>query len=306
VLKGLTNELRSKASGFFHRLYDNYPKISYFLVLARLDKPIGIYLLLWPTLWGLWFAAEGKPGWHLFLVFTLGTIITRSAGCIINDIADVDFDREVKRTVNRPLAQNKLSLKEAYTFLGILLVCALLLVLTTNLLTLMLAVIACFIAGIYPLMKRYTYLPQVVLGIAFSFGIPMAFAATNNEVPNLAWLLFTANVVWTVSYDTAYAMVDRDDDIKLGLKSTAILFAELDTMMIATLQIMFLGFMAMAYHLTDLGWPYFLGLGTAAALFVYQQYLLKDRIREKCFEVFLNNHWVGLVIFLGVIVQFGI
>ena len=306
MLKGLINEIRIGSSRFSQQLYADYPKMPHFIALARLDKPIGIYLLLWPTLWGLWFAAEGFPSWHLFLVFTLGTIITRSAGCIINDIADRDIDRKVKRTVDRPLAQDRISLKEAYVFLGILLICALLLVLTTNVLTLLLAIIAVIFAGIYPLMKRYTYLPQVVLGIAFSFGIPMAFAATMNDVPNLAWLLFIANVVWTVSYDTAYAMIDRDDDIKLGLKSTAILFAELDTIMIGVLQVMFLCFMAMAYRLTDVGWPYLLGLCAAAALFVYQQYLLKDRLRENCLKAFLNNHWAGLVIFLGVIVQFGI
>ena len=306
MLKGLIRELRLSSNGLTRRFYVTYPKIPHLLILARLDKPIGIYLLLWPTLWGLWFAAEGFPGWHLFLVFTLGTLFTRSAGCVINDIADMDIDGKVKRTVGRPLAQKQLSLNEAYAFLGFLLVCALLLVLTTNALTLMLAVAAVLIAGIYPLMKRYTYLPQVVLGVAFSFGIPMAFAATTNEIPNLAWLLVTANVVWTVAYDTAYAMVDRDDDIKLGLKSTAILFAELDKLMIGVLQLMFLGFMAMAYRLTDLNWPYLLGLGFAAALFLYQQFLIKDRKRELCFEAFLNNHWVGLVVFLGVIVQFGI
>lgn len=305
MLKGLINEIRIGAKGFSGQFYAAYPKTPHIIALARLDKPIGIYLLLWPTLWGLWFAAEGFPSWHLFLVFTLGTVITRSAGCIINDIADRDIDRKVKRTVDRPLARDRLSLKEATIFLCILLVFALLLVLTTNVLTLFLAIAAVIFAGIYPLMKRYTYLPQVVLGIAFSFGIPMAFAATMNEVPNIAWLLFTANVVWTVSYDTAYAMIDRDDDIKLGLKSTAILFAELDTIMIGVLQVMFLGFMAMAYRLTDLGWPYLLGLGAAAVLFIYQQYLLKDRLRANCLEAFLNNHWVGLVIFLGVIVQFG-
>lgn len=302
MLKGLLTELKNVP----HGLVIAYPSVPHFVALARLNKPIGIYLLLWPTLWGLWFAAEGFPGWHLFLVFTFGTILMRSAGCVINDIADRDFDLRVKRTANRPLAQKLITVKEASVFLAVLVILAILLVLTTNLLTILLAIAAAAVAAIYPLMKRYTYLAQVVLGIAFSFGIPMAFAATTNEIPKLAWLLATANVVWTVAYDTAYAMVDRDDDLKLRLKSTAILFADMDKLMIGILQVMFIGFMAMAMRLTELGWPYLLGLAIASALLVYQQYLLKDRIRAYCFEAFLNNHWVGLSIFIGVLVQYAL
>ncbi len=299
---GLVREMKLS----FDTLLAKNPKLPHFIALTRINKPIGIYLLLWPALWSLWFAAEGFPGWHLFFVFTFGVILTRSAGCIINDIADREFDLKVKRTVTRPLAQQLISVTEAYILLAVLLLLALLLVLTTNLLTLGLAFAAAATAAIYPFMKRYTYLPQVVLGIAFSFSIPMAFSATLNEIPNIAWLLATANIVWTVAYDTAYAMVDRDDDLKLGLKSTAILFADMDKVMIGILQVMFIGFMYLAYRLMDLGWPYLLGLGIATGFLIYQQYLIKDRLRDNCFAAFLNNHWVGLVIFAGVVLQFSI
>ena len=281
-----------------------YPKIPHFITLARLDKPIGIYLLLWPTMWGLWFAAEGFPGWHLFLVFTLGTVLTRSAGCIVNDIADRDLDISVKRTASRPLAQGYLSVPEAIIFAAILMFLSLILVLTTNLLTLVLAFIATIIAAIYPWMKRFTYLPQVVLGVAFSFGIPMAFAAIRNEIPNLAWLLTIANVIWTVGYDTEYAMVDRDDDLKIGTKSTAILFADMDKLMIGILQFTFIGSMYIVERQIGLSWPYYIGLAVASGLLIYQQFLIADRDRANCFEAFLNNHWVGLTIFIGIFVHF--
>ena len=291
-------------SQLFARSALKFPKIRHLLVLARLDKPIGIYLLLWPTYWGLWFAAEGFPGWHLFLVFTVGTILTRSAGCVINDIADRNFDKKVKRTQLRPLTQGHLSLADAVSFLALLMFFALLLVLTTNYLTLGLAFIATIIAGIYPLMKRYTYLPQVVLGVAFSFGIPMAFAAVQGEIPNIAWVLMIANIIWTVAFDTEYAMVDRDDDIKLGLKSTAILFADMDKIIIGILQTLFLIILLMLVQLVDLDWPFYLGLVVAASLLFYQQVLIRNREREDCFKAFLNNHWVGLSIFMGIFIQF--
>ena len=313
VRTSLNKDLLSKVGAAFRRsaailpwIFERHPKIKHFIALARLDKPIGIYLLLWPTLWGLWFAAEGFPGWHLFLVFTLGTILTRSAGCVVNDIADRKFDGQVKRTESRPLAQGLISIPEALVFMAILLFLALLLVLTTNLLTVGLAFVAGLIAAIYPFMKRYTYLPQVILGNAFSFGIPMAFAASQNTIPNFAWLLLTANVVWTVAYDTQYAMVDRDDDLKLGLKSTAILFAEMDKVMIGVLQVFVIVIMLMLVRSVDVEWPYYIGLIVTAGLFLYQQYLIKDRERANCFSAFLNNHWVGLAIFLGIMVQFWI
>lgn len=283
---------------------ERFPRFPYFIALARLDKPIGIYLLLWPTLWGLWFAAEGWPGWHLLLVFVLGTILTRAAGCVMNDIADRNFDGHVKRTRNRPLPQGHVSVEEAVVFMGALLFVALLLVLTTNWSTVGLAVGGAFVAAIYPFMKRYTYMPQAILGVAFSFGIPMAFAAHHNEVPNLAWLLFVGNLVWTVAYDTEYAMVDRDDDLRLGLKSSAILFADMDKLIIGCLQALFLFIMLLAGRLAEVGTLYFAGLAAAAAFLVYQQYLIRNRERDRCFAAFLNNHWVGLCIFVGILVNY--
>ena len=282
------------------------PKLPHLLKLARLDRPIGISLLLWPTFWGLWIASEGYPSAHLFFVFFLGVVFTRSAGCVINDIADRNFDGQVKRTVNRPLITGELTLSDAFIFLFVLLFPALVLVLTTNLLTLSLAVIAALIAAVYPLMKRYTYLPQAVLGLAFSMGIPMSFSAVTGEIPQIAWLLVVANVIWTVAYDTEYAMVDRDDDLKLGLKSSAILFGDLDKFIIGVLQIFFLGTMVMVAQRLSLGFSFYAGLTIAAGLLIYQQYLIKDRARDPCFSAFLNNHWVGLSIFGGVFLHYGL
>jgi 4-hydroxybenzoate polyprenyltransferase len=269
-----------------------------------LDRPIGIYLLLWPTLTGLWIAADGYPGIHLLLVFTLGTLLTRSAGCIVNDLIDMRFDGYVERTAQRPLVTGLVDPIEAIIFVGILLFASLLLVLTTNLFTVSLAALAVLIAAIYPLMKRLTYLPQAVLGIAFSWGIPMAFTAVNDEIANVAWLLFVANLLWVVAYDTQYAMVDRDDDLKLGIKSTAILFADLDRVMIVLLQASFLLAMLLVPRTLELSHWYYFGLCGAVALFIYQFYLTKDRTRAGCFEAFLNNHWVGLSVFVGVLLDF--
>lgn len=286
------------------RIKSRYPRLPQFIALCRLDKPIGTYLLLWPTLWGLWFAAKGWPGWHLFLVFTLGTLLTRSAGCIINDIADRNFDGDVKRTSGRPLAQGQITVKEAVMLMAGLLFLALLLVLTTNRLAVLVAGAAAVIAAAYPFMKRYTHLPQVILGLAFSCGIPMAFAAVTDSLPRLAWLLVVANIVWTVAYDTEYAMVDRDDDIRLGLKSSAILFGDMDKLMIGVLQILFLAVMVLAGRLAEVGIAYYGGLAIAACLLGYQQYLIKDRDRDNCFTAFLHNHWVGLVVFAGIAINF--
>lgn len=281
------------------RLVSRFPKIPHLISLARLNRPIGIYLLLWPTLWALWIAAEGFAGWHLFLVFLVGTVLTRSAGCIINDIADIKFDGQVKRTRDRPLVSGQLTVPEAVMFLGVVVFCALLLVLSTNIFTLGIAVFGAAIAAIYPLMKRYTYMPQVILGIAFSCGIPMAFTATQGSIPQVAWLLVIANLVWTVAYDTEYAMVDRDDDIRLGLKSSAILFADMDKVAIGALQITFLGTLFLVAKIESLTWPFYMGLSLAAGLIIYQQFLLQNRQRDACLSAFLNNHWVGLGIFLG-------
>ncbi len=275
-----------------------------YIAVSRLNRPIGIYLLLWPTLTGLWFAADGWPGWHLLLVFLVGVLLTRSAGCVINDIADRNFDSEVKRTLDRPLARGDLSIEASVIFAAVLAFIALVVVLTTNWLTVGLAFLAALVAAVYPLMKRYTYLPQVVLGIAFSFGIPMAFAAFTGSIPVLAWLLATANVVWTVAYDTEYAMVDRDDDIRLGLKSSAILFGEMDRLIIGVLQVLFIVILLLVGRQAEVGSTYYLGLAVASGLLIYQQYLLKERARDDCFIAFLNNHWVGLAIFSGVVLDF--
>lgn len=285
---------------------EHLPRLPDFAELARLDKPIGIYLLLWPTLWGLWFAAEGWPGFHLLFVFVMGVVLMRSAGCVINDVADRNFDGQVKRTLSRPLITHQVTVQEALFYCACLSCIAFLLVLTTNMLTIWLSFAAVAIAFCYPFMKRYTYLPQVVLGAAFSWGIPMSFAAYSEEVPKLAWLIFTATVVWTVAYDTEYAMVDREDDIKMGLKSTAILFGDLDRLMIGVLQLIFIVTLWTANRLIPLGIWFHCALAVAAVLLIYQQYLIRERKREACFRAFRNNHWVGLIIFSGLLLEFSL
>lgn len=252
----------------------------------------------------LWIAAQGWPGWHLVLVFALGTLLTRSAGCVINDIADRNFDGLVKRTRDRPLVTGAIDLVEALMYLGVLSFMALVLVLSTNLITVALAIAGAIVAVIYPFMKRYTYLPQAVLGIAFSFGIPMAFTATGSAISQTTGLLFLANMLLTVVYDTEYAMVDRDDDIKLGLRSSAILFGELDRAIIGALQVCFLYTLWLAGRHADMGWPFIVGLMVAAGLILYQQYLIRNRDRAGCFAAFLNNHWLGLAIFLGTVTHY--
>jgi|TARA_B110000914_G_C15451900_1_gene441360 4-hydroxybenzoate polyprenyltransferase len=285
---------------------NRFPQLKQFVSLTRFDRPIGIYLLLWPTLTALWIAAEGWPGWHLLLVFALGTVLTRSAGCIINDLADMKFDGSVKRTQDRPLIVGKVAPLEALLLAGSIAFFALLLVLTTNIYTVYMSVFAVIIAVIYPFMKRYTYLPQAFLGIAFSWGIPMTFTAVSNEIANVAWLLLIANLLWVVAYDTQYAMVDRDDDIKLGLKSTAILFAELDRSMIAILQVSFVATLLLVTRSVELSVYYYLGLSGAIGLFIYQHYLTWNRSREGCFKAFLNNHWVGFSVFLGIVAHYSL
>lgn len=298
------NPPRAPLQRLFGPFIRRYPRAPHFVALARLNRPIGIYLLLWPTLTALWVAAEGFPGWHLLLVFLLGTLLTRSAGCVINDLTDMKFDGFVQRTKDRPLARGKVGKSEALLFAAALLFPALLLVATTNLHTFGLSMVAVVITAVYPWMKRYTYLPQVLLGVAFSWGIPMAFTAVNHQVTNLAWLLLVANLLWVVAYDTQYAMVDRDDDIRLGLKSTAILFAELDRLMIGILQSSYLLIMLLVPASVELSGWYYMGLVGAGALFAYQHYLIKDRSGEGCFKAFLNNHLVGLSVFLGIFVHY--
>ncbi len=282
-------------------------KLHYYIQLTRLDKPIGIYLLLWPTCWALWIAAKGFPPLPIFIIFTLGVVLMRSAGCAINDYADRKFDGHVQRTKQRPLAAGLISPPEALAVFAVLSLTALLLALPLNTLTLAFSVVAVLLAASYPFMKRFHHLPQLHLGAAFSWAIPMAFTAINNQPPPLtAWLLFCANLSWTVAYDTMYAMVDRADDLKIGVKSTAILFGLYDRAVIGFLQIITLLLLIAVGSLEGLGAWYYLGLISAAALFGYQQRLIRQRIPALCFQAFLNNHWVGLVIFLGIFLNYAL
>jgi len=272
--------------------------------LMRLDKPIGILLLLWPTLWGLWVSSSGSPKPEVVVIFLLGVVLMRSAGCIINDFADRNFDLHVERTKDRPLAARLISPLEALLVAGGLIGLAFLLVLQLNTLTIKLSLVACLLAVIYPFLKRFFWLPQAWLGIAFGFGIPMAFAAHNNSVAPLAWAMVVANVFWAIAYDTEYAMVDRDDDIKLGLKSSAILFGRCDVLGVMVCQALFLLLMGVIGYWARLGVGYFVGLAIAAGLTVYQYALIRERQRERCFKAFLNNNWLGAVIFGGILVDF--
>lgn len=272
--------------------------------ITRFDKPIGTYLLLWPTYWALWIASDGFPHFKLLVIFSLGVLVMRSAGCVINDFADRKVDGQVKRTEQRPLVSGLMTEEQAITLFGFLIGAALALVINLSWLTIQYSVIALLLASIYPFMKRYTHLPQVVLGAAFSWGMIMAFTETQGQVPTIAWLLFAANLLWTVAYDTMYAMVDRDDDRLIGVKSTAILFGKHDIRIIGLLQLLTLGLLFTVGDLLAFGWPYQLSLVIAAGLFCYQQMLIKDRNREHCFTAFLNNHYVGLVVFLGIFIEY--
>ena len=274
-----------------------------FKQITRLDKPIGIYLLLWPTFWALWVAANGWPSSHLLFVFTFGVIIMRSAGCVINDFADRHVDGKVQRTELRPLVTGIITSKEAIGIFVCLLSAAFALVLTLKTSTILLSIVAVILATIYPFMKRYTHLPQVVLGAAFSWGMIMAFEEAYSEITLVAWLLFIANMLWTVAYDTIYAMVDKNDDIHIGVKSTAILFGEHDKRIIALLQLLTLGCLFTVGELLAFGWPYHVALIISAGLFSYQQVLISERNREKCFQAFLNNHWVGAIVFAGIFIE---
>lgn len=270
-----------------------------FLALMRLDRPIGTWLLMWPTLWALWVASEGIPARNTLLIFVAGVYLMRAAGCVVNDYADRHFDGHVERTRNRPLATGRISEGEARALFATLLVAAFVLVWFTNGFTVWLSLVGAALAASYPFMKRYTHFPQVVLGTAFSWAIPMAFGAVLGEVPPVAWLLFAANVLWTVAYDTQYAMVDRDDDLKVGIKSTAVLFGRYDCLIIGLLQLATLALLIWAGVLLQLGGFYWLGLAAMAATFLHQQRLIRDRDRDRCFQAFLNNHWSGMLVFAG-------
>ncbi|MGE1560199.1 4-hydroxybenzoate octaprenyltransferase [Pantoea septica] len=271
--------------------------------LMRIDKPIGTLLLLWPTLWALWLSDMGVPPLSVLVVFVLGVFVMRAAGCVINDFADRKVDGFVKRTAGRPLPSGAVSEKEAKILFVLLGLLAFALVLTMNLMTILLSLGGLALAWCYPFMKRYTHLPQVVLGAAFGWAIPMAWAAVSESLPLECWLVFLANICWTVAYDTQYAMVDRDDDIKIGVKSTAILFGRYDKLIIGLLQLATLGLLALVGLLMQLNAFFYWSLLAAAALFLYQQKLIVRRERDACFQGFLNNNYVGLVIFIGVVLN---
>jgi 4-hydroxybenzoate polyprenyltransferase len=271
--------------------------------LARMHKPIGAALLLWPTWWALWLAAGDFPPWPSLIIFTLGVFLMRSAGCVINDYADRKLDPLVERTRERPIAAGKIKPREALIVFGVLLALSFLLVLFTNALTIKLSVVGAFLAASYPFVKRYTHLPQVYLGAAFGWSIPMAFAAVSNTLPPLCWLLFVANILFSTIYDTEYAMVDRDDDLRAGAKSTAILFGDADLPIIGVLMVSFLIAMALVAQRGHLHAWYFVGIAVAAGLFVWQQWRMRGRERAACFAAFRNNHWVGMALWAGIVLS---
>lgn len=279
---------------------DRLPQYAF---LMRLDKPIGILLLLWPTLWAIWLASYGRPNTKILFVFAAGVILMRSAGCVMNDFADRHFDGHVERTRQRPLPAGKVTSKEALILAGLLSLCAFLLVLSCNVLTIQFAFIGAGLAIAYPFMKRFTHLPQVGLGIAFTWGVPMAFAAENGYVDVSGWVLFCAGIIWPIIYDTMYAMVDREDDQKIGVKSTAILFNEMDKLMIGLLQVLFIFMLIAVGMIFNLHAAYAISIAIVSFLFVYQQWLIKDRCPKKCFNAFTSNNWVGLTIFIGIVLD---
>ncbi len=271
-----------------------------YLRLIRFDRPIGTLLLLWPTLWALWLAAEGIPPMKYLFIFSLGVFIMRSAGCVINDVADRKFDAQVKRTKKRPLAQHDLPVLNALIFFTVLMICALILLIFLNQLSIKLAFVAAFLAMTYPFMKRYTYLPQVYLGAAFAMSIPMAYAQLRGSIHAEAWLLFIANIFWTTAYDTMYAMVDREDDEKIGVKSTAILFGDLDIVITHIIQGLMLLTLLLLGKKLGLNIYYYFGLILTIGLFIFQNKLLTTRVEDNYFKAFLNNNWVGMSVFMGI------
>jgi len=275
-------------------------KIDLYEKLMRLDKPIGTLLLLWPTLWALWLAVRGVPQWWILAVFVLGTVLTRSAGVVINDYADRNFDPHVARTKDRPLAAGLVSPTEALVLASVLGLMAFALVLTLNRLTIALSFVAAFLAVSYPFTKRFFAIPQAYLGIAFGFGIPMAYAAQLGHVPAVAWVLLLANIFWAIAYDTEYAMVDRDDDRKIGIRTSALLFGRFDVAAVMLAHAAFLVILAGIGWRLQLAWPYYLGLAGAAVLIGYQYRLIRGREPRQCFRAFLNNNWVGGIVFVGI------
>lgn len=281
-------------------------RLGLYLDLIRWDRPAGSYLLLWPTLSALWIAAHGFPGWHLIIVFTLGTFLMRSAGCAVNDVADRDFDRHVARTARRPVTSGAISGREALSLGAVLAFIAFVLVLTTNAATIAWSVAALAVSIAYPFTKRFFAMPQAVLGVAFSFGIPMAFAAVQGRVSALAWWLLVGNLFWVIAYDTEYAMVDRDDDLKIGIRTSAITLGRFDVAGVMASYALFLAIWAVLGVQVGLGILYFAGLGVAASIAVWHYTLIRNRSRDGCFRAFSLNHWLGFAIFVGVVLSFAV
>lgn len=277
-----------------------------FALLTRFDKPIGTYLLLWPMLWALWIAGEGNPDVYITGIFVAGVILMRAAGCIINDFADRNVDGKVARTRHRPLVTGAITVKQALSLFIILCLVAFGLVMTLNWLTIGLSFVALVLAALYPFMKRFTYMPQAFLGLAFGWSVPMAFAAQANALPDVAWLLLTATVLWATAYDTMYAMIDRDDDLQIGVKSTAILFGDADKLVIGIIQATFLLTLLIIGNKAEMGLYFHLGVLVAMGFMLYQQRLIRDREPALCLKAFLNNHWVGVAIFTGVVLHYNL
>jgi len=278
-------------------------RLRLYLDLIRWNRPAGSYLLLWPTLSALWIAAQGFPGWHLLLVFTLGTFLMRSAGCAVNDVADRDFDRHVERTAKRPVTSGALSAKEALLLGASLALVAFALVLTTNKATIDWSFAALAVSVFYPFTKRFFSMPQAVLGVAFSFGVPMAFAAVQGHVPPLGWALLVGNLFWVLAYDTEYAMVDRDDDLKIGIQTSAITLGRFDVAGVMAFYAIHLAMWAVLGISAGLGWPYLAGIAVAASIAAWHFTLIRDRSRDGCFKAFRLNHWLGFAVFAGVLID---
>ncbi|RDH82507.1 MAG: 4-hydroxybenzoate octaprenyltransferase [endosymbiont of Galathealinum brachiosum] len=298
----LFNKLKklNSSSGYQHLL----DRLEQYSLLIRLDRPIGVYLLLWPTLWALWIAAKGMPDALVLFVFMTGVFLMRSAGCAINDFADRDIDPHVERTKDRPLAAGRVTSKETLAVFATLSITAFALVLLMNPLTIYMSFVGIALAASYPFAKRFHYMPQVHLGIAFGWAAPMAFTAQANEITAITWLIFMATILWATAYDTMYAMADREDDLQIGVKSTAILFGDADKLIVGLLQVLLIFDLVLIGSSSNLGLYYYIGLAAASGLAIYQQYLIKDRDRQKCIQAFVNNNWFGLCIFMGLFVDY--
>lgn len=279
-------------------------RLHQYYLLMRMDRPIGTWLLLWPTFWAIWIAGQGDPEARIVVVFALGVFIMRSAGCVINDYADRKIDKHIARTKNRPITSGKVSPREALGLFAACVLLAFILVLFLNLYSILLSIVALLLAAIYPFMKRFTHYPQIVLGMAFSWAIPMAFAAQLNHIPVVAWILYAVTILWIISYDTMYAMADREEDLQIGVKSTAIIFADNDKLFIGVLQVFFILGMVSVAWLLQAGIFFYLGILAAAGFSIYHQNLIRNREPKACFQAFLNNNWLGMMIFIGIFLDY--